>query len=255
MIVGSSSIQVKLESSERDLVEERQNRRVLLSISNVDNLHIIVIRYYYIDNTPSPLRLMTHSIDLPPPMPAEKIPRRSTLLARYTSLIDKDLPRAATSRSDAQPRWPVHLNHCFGRIILDNICARPWREVIEPPAVRNMTPGQLEQAVQVGEGILSGKVDLERLNRESLQMRAKSRTGHERKSKVDERMKHAIHVGSESPTRSHPATSIGTATTEIQEADRLPLDPDQVQGRPSPRETRKTIRDYFEVVKGSNGLP
>lgn len=101
-------------------------------------------------------------------------PDRTTLLDRYKSLIDTDLPLAANSRSPSQPIWPVHLNHCFGRIILDNICQRPWREVIRAPAVKHMNLGQLERAVKLGEEILSGEADLGQLNRESLSMRGRA---------------------------------------------------------------------------------
>ena len=97
--------------------------------------------------------------------------QRPQMLDRYRSLINDDLPRAAKAKSDRQPIWPVHLNHCFGRIILDNICKQPWRRIIPAPAIRNMSPDQLEQAVTLAEDILSGKTDLATLNRESLRMR------------------------------------------------------------------------------------
>lgn len=191
-------------------------------------------------------------------MPPERTPRRSTLLTRYKQLIDQDLPLAAKNKSDAQPRWPVHLNHCFGRIILDNICQRPWREIIDPPAVTNMSVGQLGKAVKVGEGILGGTVDLEKLNRESLQMRAKSRIGPENQRKFHKAMGHAVHAGSQSHSAS-PTTIISSPNHIIapepksrsSPADRQVLQEDLLAKANSESESKlkkkkTTIRDYFK---------
>ena len=177
-------------------------------------------------------------------MPPERTPRRSTLLTRYKQLIDKDLPLAAKNKSDAQPRWPVHLNHCFGRIILDHICQRPWREIIDPPAVKHMSVAQLGKAVEVGEGILGGTIDLERLNRESLQMRAKSRSESESKSNINETLGHAVLAGSDSP----PA-STSTSTSAVDSNPRARQANLQAKAKRSDSETKpkKTIRDYFKV--------
>ena len=98
---------------------------------------------------------------------------RIDLTASYQLLVNDRLPHAAKTRSSTQTQWPVHLNHCFGRIILDNVCQRPWKEVIKSPATRNMSTDQLERCVELGEAILSGEVDLQRLNEKSLEWRGK----------------------------------------------------------------------------------
>ncbi|KAH8090254.1 hypothetical protein HD553DRAFT_346784 [Filobasidium floriforme] len=186
-------------------------------------------------------------------MPPERTPHRSTLLTRYKQLIDQDLPLAAKTKSSAQPRWPVHLNHCFGRIILDHICQRPWREVLQPPAIEHMNIAQLGKAVQVGEGILGGTIDLERLNRESLQMRSKSRSGSESKGEANESLGHAVHAGSQSHSAS--PTTIISSPNHISSPG-LIIDPAELRDLPAKANStpesrpknkkKKTIRDYFK---------
>ena len=79
------------------------------------------------------------------------------------------LPAAAR----AHPEWPIRLDHCFGRVVLDAVYGRPWREVLRSPAWRNMDRGALELAVALAERIVDGRADLDELNRRSLAMRRK----------------------------------------------------------------------------------
>lgn len=92
-----------------------------------------------------------------------------TLRARWRDLVDLRLPAAS------RPSWPVSLNHCFARILLDNACGRPWRELVPPPAWRHMPVDRLAEAVTLGEAVLAGGADLDELNRRSLQLRGKVR--------------------------------------------------------------------------------
>lgn len=78
------------------------------------------------------------------------------------------MPDAARARD-----WPVHFDHCFQRILLDNACGRPWREVIEAPAYRNAGDDLLRRAIALGEQALTGERDLFELNRRSLELRGK----------------------------------------------------------------------------------
>ena len=80
------------------------------------------------------------------------------------------LPAAAA----AHPEWPIRLDHCFARVLLDSVCGRPWREVLRPPAWRNMDPERLSAAVALAQRIADGREDLAALNRRSLAMRGKS---------------------------------------------------------------------------------
>lgn len=81
------------------------------------------------------------------------------------------LPAAARSH----PEWPIRLDHCFGRVVLDAVCGRPWREALEPPAWRSLSGETLRRAVTLAEAIADGREDLEALNRRSLEMRGKAR--------------------------------------------------------------------------------
>ena len=85
----------------------------------------------------------------------------------------EDLPAAARSR----PEWPIRLDHCFGRVILDAVCGRPWREVVAAPAWRHLPPERLEAAIALADAILTGEADLAALNAASLASRRRHRSG------------------------------------------------------------------------------
>lgn len=92
------------------------------------------------------------------------------LRAAWLDLVRRRLPEAAAERSD----WPVRLDHCFARVILDTVFGRPWREVLAAPAYRNMSEADLRVALTVGEAILHDEVDLHALDARSLEMRGKA---------------------------------------------------------------------------------
>lgn len=87
--------------------------------------------------------------------------------AHWRDLVERRLPGAA------RPDWPVRLDHCFARILLDNACGGPWRDQIRPPAHANTPRDQLELAIALGEAVLAGHADLALLNRRSLAWRGK----------------------------------------------------------------------------------
>ncbi|ACA18873.1 GCN5-related N-acetyltransferase [Methylobacterium sp. 4-46] len=99
-------------------------------------------------------------------------PGAAGLQRRWRALVDERLPEAAAARAD----WPVRLNHCFARILLDNACGGPWRESVAPPAWANMPPTRLAAAVALGEAVLAGEADLADLNRRSLAWRGRRRS-------------------------------------------------------------------------------
>jgi hypothetical protein len=156
-----------------------------------------------------------------------KTTTRPDLTTCYQLLVNDRLPHAAKSRSPTQSSWPVHLNHCFGRIILDSVCDKPWKEVIKSPATRNMSMEQLQRCVELGEAILSGEANLQRLNEKSLEMRGK--TG----DKKGERPVKSI--GSRRTTTSSPSLKRKTADAEFKS---------QASQRRPPMQS-KTIEDYF----------
>jgi RimJ/RimL family protein N-acetyltransferase len=97
--------------------------------------------------------------------------RVCALQARWRDLVDRRLPDAARGRAG----WPVRLDHCFARILLDNACGGPWRESVAAPVWANMPPARLAAAIELGEAVLAGRADLDLLNRRSLQWRGKAR--------------------------------------------------------------------------------
>ncbi|KAF4630670.1 hypothetical protein G7Y89_g7464 [Cudoniella acicularis] len=105
----------------------------------------------------------------------------------WREMFQKTLPAAATSKSSSQPEWPVHVDHCFARIILDNIVGidSPWTENIEAPAYKNITREQLVDSIELGRKILEGEADLVELDDKSLELRGKEKgVSAKRKRKV-----------------------------------------------------------------------
>ena len=93
---------------------------------------------------------------------------RNALEAEWFALTRETMPAAAGERG-----WPVHLDHCFQRILLDNAVGGAWRDHIAPPAYRNATDEQLATAIALAKRALSGEADLHALNARSLQWRGK----------------------------------------------------------------------------------
>lgn len=98
-----------------------------------------------------------------------------SLQDQWTRFYRTHLPELAKARDPVQPRWPVYLDHCFARIMLDNAVGvdRPWTEVVKAPAVKNMTKDQLEAAIWLAERVASGEEDLVELDEKSLALRGK----------------------------------------------------------------------------------
>lgn len=105
------------------------------------------------------------------------------LRPRWTTLYKETLPALARARDTVQPHWPVHLDHCFARIIYDAVIglsrtpdssiSGPWTDRLEAPAVKNMHPQNLKECIALGQDIAAGKVDLVELDRLSLAVRGK----------------------------------------------------------------------------------
>jgi len=93
----------------------------------------------------------------------------AALRARWRDLVERRLPEAARSRPD----WPVRLDHCFARILLDNALGRPWREAVRAPAWRNAPADRLAAALALGEAVLGDAADLAALNHRSLALRGR----------------------------------------------------------------------------------
>ena len=99
------------------------------------------------------------------------------LQARWTHLYRDYLPALAKARDPVQKSWPVVLDHCFARIILDNAIGvdRTWTEVLKQPAVKNMSKDQLQASIGLAEKVAKGEAGLVELNERSLSFRGKKR--------------------------------------------------------------------------------
>ncbi|MEL6913114.1 MAG: hypothetical protein AAFP13_01305 [Pseudomonadota bacterium] len=91
-------------------------------------------------------------------------------LARYLHLTRQVMPREARARG-----WPVHLDHCFQRIVLDHVCGGRWYDHIKRPAVKHMSDAQAREAAAICDRILAGEADLHAMNAQSLAWRGKTR--------------------------------------------------------------------------------
>lgn len=94
---------------------------------------------------------------------------RAALEARWLQLTREALPAVADARG-----WPVRLDHCFQRILLDAACGGRWYDHIPGrPAYRRCDLALLARAVALGEAVLAVEGDLIDLNRRSLEWRGK----------------------------------------------------------------------------------
>lgn len=94
------------------------------------------------------------------------------LRAAYLRLVRVDLPTAARGGG-----WPVRLDHCFMRLVLDGLFGQPWPTVLtrRTPAYRQLTAGQLRRAIGLARALLAGGPPLaRRMNAASLRSRAEA---------------------------------------------------------------------------------
>lgn len=96
----------------------------------------------------------------------------TALRDRYLELTNRTLPELAKQRS-----FPVRYNHCFQRIILDNLFGRCWYEALDRqrgPAYKQLTVEQLQQSITLAEAIIERSDQyIHQLNQNSLQWRGK----------------------------------------------------------------------------------
>ncbi|EFL89338.1 hypothetical protein [Ahrensia sp. R2A130] len=94
---------------------------------------------------------------------------RAALEQRWLALTRQELPSVAAQRG-----WPIHLDHCFQRVLLDAACSTVWYDVITSrPAYRAAPDDLLNRAVDLAENVLNGEMDISELNRQSLRYRGK----------------------------------------------------------------------------------
>ena len=94
------------------------------------------------------------------------------LRSRYLELVNRQLPQQAKER-----QFPVRFNHCFARIILDNLFQCCWYEKIDRQkgaAYKQLSVAELQGAIAIAEKIISSPDSyIRELNQNSLRWRGK----------------------------------------------------------------------------------
>lgn len=96
-----------------------------------------------------------------------------TALATYLHYSKTVLPSLASQQPSM---WPVKHDHCFQRVILDNVCGCAWYDVIPTPAYQNLTTEQADAAATLSVQIANRQVCIHTLNQKSLKWRDKQHT-------------------------------------------------------------------------------
>ncbi len=106
-----------------------------------------------------------------PPIATLFVDEVGPLRAEYLRLTREALPAAAGGRAG-----PIQLDHCFMRVVLDNLFGRPWTDVLDRrrgPAYRQLDAGRLRRAIELARSMLDGGLPAVRsLNDASLRLRA-----------------------------------------------------------------------------------
>jgi hypothetical protein len=95
----------------------------------------------------------------------------SELREEYNQKVNKTLPNNAQSSNG----WPIHLNHCFGRVVLDNVFEDEWYDYVDGrPAYEHLSEEELQKAIDIADTMIEeGKSAVEELNENSLRWRDK----------------------------------------------------------------------------------
>lgn len=100
-------------------------------------------------------------------MPSLAPSDRRALEHEWLGLVRRDLPAVAPSRN-----WPIVLDHCFARVLLDNAVGGCWYDAIAGrPAYRHASDAQLAKAVALARAALAGTLDMPAANGRSLAWR------------------------------------------------------------------------------------
>lgn len=93
----------------------------------------------------------------------------SQLRAAYTRKVNEELPARARNGDG----WPIHLDHCFGRVVLDNLFGDEWYGHIDGrPAYEHLSRSELQDAIEIADRMLTeGQSAVAELNQNSLRWR------------------------------------------------------------------------------------
>lgn len=92
------------------------------------------------------------------------------LKEQYLLLINQQLPARAK-----QGDLPVRFNHCFARIVLDNLFGGCWYQFLSRkiPAYRQLDEAQMQAAIAIAQSMLQHPEKARLLNENSLRWRGK----------------------------------------------------------------------------------
>ena len=92
------------------------------------------------------------------------------LRSEYLDLVNHQLPELAK-----QVSMPVRFNHCFARIILDNLFEGCWYHYLskKQPAYKQLDEQQLKEAIAIARAMIINPDSAKTLNNNSLQWRGK----------------------------------------------------------------------------------
>lgn len=96
------------------------------------------------------------------------------LQQRYLQRLRTDLPAAA--RDGNARDWPIRLDHCFMRVILDQLFGGCWYDHLSKnkPAYKQLSEEQLQKTIIMADQVLEGDTAaLRQWNEDSLRWRGK----------------------------------------------------------------------------------
>jgi hypothetical protein len=94
---------------------------------------------------------------------------KTDITTEWLELMQRRLPNEAEDRD-----WPIHLDHCFGRVIYDCVLGGKWDEIIDSPACEHLNETELQHCIDIGERIIEADdAYLRALNDLSLRHRGK----------------------------------------------------------------------------------
>lgn len=102
---------------------------------------------------------------------------KSELKTRLLELVRTELPTVAKRK-----QYPIRFDHCFLRVIYDNLFDAPWRTVLHEnrAAIYQLTEVQLKQAIALAENMLEDRECCVQLNQKSLLLRGKRKVASQR---------------------------------------------------------------------------
>ena len=95
----------------------------------------------------------------------------ASLRETYLRKVTKALPTRARANGD----WPIYRDHCFSRVVLDNVFEDEWYDHVDGrPAYESLSVAELTQAIDIADRMLAeGRSAVVELNNNSLRWRGK----------------------------------------------------------------------------------